>query len=131
MIEIFMPKAGMDMQEGTLIRWLKNIGDKVEKDEPIMEIETDKITMEAEAPGSGIFLSKLVDDGTVVPVLSVIGYIGEEGEKIPEKSEKAEETPKAEKTEGPSKAETAEAPSKAVGTTGDILATPYAEKACR
>lgn len=128
MIEIFMPKAGMDMQEGTLIRWLKNIGDKVEKDEPIMEIETDKITMEAEAPGSGIFLSKLVDDGTVVPVLSVIGYIGEEGEKIPEKSEKAEETPKAEKTEGPSKAETAEAPSKAVGTTGDILATPYAKK---
>ncbi|WP_418750888.1 dihydrolipoamide acetyltransferase family protein [Frisingicoccus sp.] len=128
MIEIFMPKAGMDMQEGTLIRWLKNIGDKVEKDEPIMEIETDKITMEAEAPGSGIFLSKLVDDGTVVPVLSVIGYIGEEGEKIPEKSEKAEETPKAEKTEGLSKAETAEAPSKAVGTTGDILATPYAKK---
>ncbi len=128
MIEIFMPKAGMDMQEGTLIRWLKNIGDKVEKDEPIMEIETDKITMEAEAPGSGIFLSKLVDDGTVVPVLSVIGYIGEEGEKIPEKSEKAEETPKAEKTEEPSKAETAEAPSKAVGTTGDILATPYAKK---
>lgn len=128
MIEIFMPKAGMDMQEGTLIRWLKNIGDKVEKDEPIMEIETDKITMEAEAPGSGIFLSKLVDDGTVVPVLSVIGYIGEEGEKIPEKSEKAEETPRAEKTEGPSKAETAEAPSKAVGTTGDILATPYAKK---
>lgn len=58
----------------------------------------------------------------------VIGYIGEEGEKIPEKSEKAEETPKAEKTEGPSKAETAEAPSKAVGTTGDILATPYAKK---
>lgn len=128
MIEIFMPKAGMDMQEGTLIRWLKNIGDKVEKDEPIMEIETDKITMEAEAPGSGIFISKLVDDGTVVPVLSVIGYIGEEGEKIPEKSEKAEEPPKAEKTEEPSKAETAEAPSKAVGITGDILATPYAKK---
>lgn len=79
MIEIFMPKAGMDMQEGTLIRWLKNIGDEVEKDEPIMEIETDKITMEAEAPGSGIFLSKLVDDGAVVPVLTVIGYIGEKG----------------------------------------------------
>ena len=84
MIEIFMPKAGMDMQEGTLIRWLKNIGDEVEKDEPIMEIETDKITMEAEAPGSGIFLSKLVDDGAVVPVLTVIGYIGEKGEQPPE-----------------------------------------------
>lgn len=85
MIEIFMPKAGMDMQEGTLIRWLKNIGDKVEKDEPIMEIETDKITMEAEAPGSGIFLSKLVDDGHGGPVLSVIGYIAKKAEKIPGK----------------------------------------------
>ena len=131
MIEIFMPKAGMDMQEGTLIRWLKNIGDKVEKDEPIMEIETDKITMEAEAPGSGIFLSKLVDDGTVVPVLTVIGYIGEEGEKIPEKAEepseedKAGESLKADKAEEPEKAEE---PTKAAGTTGEVLATPYAKK---
>ena len=40
MIEIFMPKAGMDMTEGTLIRWLKEVGDPVEKDEPVMEIET-------------------------------------------------------------------------------------------
>ena len=132
MIEIFMPKAGMDMQEGTLIRWLKNIGDKVEKDEPIMEIETDKITMEAEAPGSGIFLSKLVDDGTVVPVLTVIGYIGEEGEKIPEKAEepseedKAGESLKADKAEEPEKAEE---PTKAAGTTGEVLATPLAKRA--
>ena len=50
MTEIFMPKAGMDMKEGRLIRWLKEVGDPVEKDEPVMEIETDKITMEA-VPG--------------------------------------------------------------------------------
>jgi len=83
-VEIFMPKAGMDMKEGTLIRWLKEAGEPVEKDEPIMEIETDKITMEAEAPGDGILLSKIVEEGSVVPVLSVLGYIGEEGEEIPE-----------------------------------------------
>lgn len=86
MIEIFMPKAGMDMKEGTLIRWLKEVGDPVELDEPIMEIETDKITMEAESPGTGIFLSKIVEEGSVVPVLSVLGYIGEKGEKVPENS---------------------------------------------
>ena len=80
MTEIFMPKAGMDMKEGRLIRWLKEVGDPVEKDEPVMEIETDKITMEAEAPGSGILLAKTVEEDTWVPVLSVIGYIGEPGE---------------------------------------------------
>ena len=84
MTEIFMPKAGMDMKEGRLIRWLKEVGDPVEKDEPVMEIETDKITMEAEAPGSGILLAKTVEEDTWVPVLSVIGDIGEPGEKIPE-----------------------------------------------
>ncbi len=83
MIEIFMPKAGMDMKEGKLIRWLKEVGDPVEMDEPIMEIETDKITMEAEAPGRGILLAKYVGDGDVLPVLHVMGYIGEAGEKVP------------------------------------------------
>ena len=82
--EVYMPKNGMDMEEGTIIKWLKNVGDPVEKDEPIMEIETDKITMESEAPAAGILLAKLYDDGAVVPVLTTIGYIGEAGEKIPE-----------------------------------------------
>ena len=80
MTEIFMPKAGMDMKEGRLIRWLKEIGDPVEKDEPIMEIETDKITMEAEAPATGVLLAKLIGDDTTVPVLQTIGYIGQPGE---------------------------------------------------
>lgn len=79
-----MPKAGMDMEEGKLIRWLKEIGDPVEKDEPIMEIETDKITMEAESPGSGYLLAKLAAEGSTVPVLQVIAYIGEKGEAVPD-----------------------------------------------
>lgn len=95
MTEIFMPKAGMDMKEGRLIRWLKEIGDHVEKDEPIMEIETDKITMEAEAPATGILLAKLIDDETTVPVLQTIGYIGQPGEKIPDAPIAAADTPAA------------------------------------
>lgn len=85
MVEIFMPKAGMDMKEGRLIRWLKEVGDPVEKDEAIMEIETDKITMEAEAAQSGILLSKVVEEDAVVPVLTVLGYIGQKDEKVPDK----------------------------------------------
>ncbi len=80
--EIYMPKNGMDMTEGTLIRWLKNEGDHVELGEPIMEIETDKVTMESEAPASGILLKILCQEGAVVPVLTTMGYIGEAGEKI-------------------------------------------------
>ena len=124
MVEVFMPKAGMDMKEGTLIRWLKNVGDQVELDEPIMEIETDKITMEAEAPGTGILLAKLVEDGATVPVLQVIGYIGQPGEKIPDA------VGNAVSVSAPVSVE-ANQPAAALQVSGvvngDIAATPYAK----
>lgn len=128
MIEVFMPKAGMDMQEGRVIKWLKEVGDPVELDEPIMEIETDKITMEAESPGTGILLAKLVPDDTVVPVLEVIGYIGKEGEKVPEKAEAKPETKEkgAQKVGEKPQAVAAE-PKSGVFASGDVLATPYAK----
>ena len=85
--EVYMPKQGMDMTEGTIVKWLKNVGDKVERDEPLMEIETDKITMESESPATGILLAKYYEDGAVVPVLTTLGWIGEEGEKVPDKPE--------------------------------------------
>lgn len=125
MTEIFMPKAGMDMKEGRLIRWLKEIGDHVEKDEPIMEIETDKITMEAEAPATGILLAKLIDDETTVPVLQTIGYIGQPGEKIPD-APVAADTPAAAPVE--TAAETAAPASKPPVLNGSVAATPYAKK---
>ncbi len=158
MTEIFMPKAGMDMKEGRLIRWLKEVGDPVEKDEPIMEIETDKITMEAEAPGSGILLAKTVAEDTWVPVLSVIGYIGEKGEKVPEAPaavskaqsssaaakavETAAQAAPAEKAQGanttPAAGAVGGAPSgspeqnpSVPSMDGPILATPYAKKTAR
>lgn len=126
MTEIFMPKAGMDMKEGRLIRWLKEIGDHVEKDEPIMEIETDKITMEAEAPATGILLAKLIDDETTVPVLQTIGYIGQPGEKIPDAPVAAADTPAAAPVE--TAAETAAPAPKLSVLNGSVAATPYAKK---
>jgi dihydrolipoamide dehydrogenase len=82
--EIIMPKNGMDMKEGTLIRWLKEVGDHVERDDPIMEIETDKVTMESEAPATGTLLARYFGEGDVIPVLTVMGYIGEKNESVPD-----------------------------------------------
>lgn len=126
MTEIFMPKAGMDMKEGTLLRWLKNVGDSVEKDEPIMEIETDKITMEAEAPATGILLAKLIEDGTTVPVLQTIGYIGQQGEKVPETPVSATDMSAA--APAGTAVETTAPASKLPVLNGSVAATPYAKK---
>ena len=127
MTEVFMPKAGMDMKEGRLIRWLKNVGDHVELDEPIMEIETDKITMESEAPATGILLAKLVDDDTTVPVLQTIGYIGQPGEKIPD-GPAATETKPTVVAAVPASPTTVETMAPAAASNGSVLATPYARK---
>ncbi|NTW72652.1 MAG: dihydrolipoyl dehydrogenase [Eubacteriaceae bacterium] len=81
--EIIMPKAGMDMEEGTVIKWLKAIGDKIETGDPVLEILTDKVNMEVEAEVSGTLLSINAQEGDVLPVFTVIGYIGEAGETVP------------------------------------------------
>ena len=125
MVEIFMPKAGMDMKEGVLIRWLKEVGDPVEQDEPVMEIETDKITMEAESPGKGILLQKLAKDGDTVPVLSVVGYVGEPGEKLPEQAQTQEQAAEPAAEAAPA----AEEPVKSVSVlSGSGLGTPCAKR---
>jgi len=125
MTEIYMPKMGMDMKEGVLVRWLKNVGDKVEKDEPIMEIETDKITMESESPVSGYILALYSEAGDVIPVLDTMGYIGAQDEKAPAAPAKkgAAEEPAAEQA---APAAEAAAPAAAAAVSDDIRATPYA-----
>ncbi|RJP55374.1 MAG: 2-oxo acid dehydrogenase subunit E2 [Anaerolineaceae bacterium] len=80
MFKVIMPKAGMTMEEGTIIKWLKNEGERVQEGEDILTIETNKITMEEPAPGDGILLKILYKEGDIVPVSTVIAYIGEEGE---------------------------------------------------
>jgi len=93
--EFVMPKLGMTMEEGTITRWLKKEGDRVEKGEPIVEIMTDKVNMEVESPYEGTLLKIIAKEGDVVPILQPIAIIGEEGEevKVEEKKEevKAEE----------------------------------------
>lgn len=81
--EVTMPQMGADMTEGTLVRWLKKVGDRVEKGEVIAEIETDKANVELEAFHSGTVLALLAEEGQVVPVGEVIAYLGEPGEEVP------------------------------------------------
>jgi len=71
-----MPKAGMSMETGTIVRWLKKVGDEVQAGEPILEITTDKVDMEVEAEASGALLSILFEAGALVPVTEAIAWIG-------------------------------------------------------
>jgi pyruvate dehydrogenase E2 component (dihydrolipoamide acetyltransferase) len=81
---IQMPKLGFDMAEGTLVRWIKNVGDVVNKGEVVAEIETDKATIEIETGATGTMLKHLVREGDVVPVGADIAWVGEAGEAVPD-----------------------------------------------
>lgn len=81
--EIVMPQMGAEMEEGTVLKWLKRPGDQVNRGDVIAEIETDKATVELESFESGTFLGAVVEEGTKVPVGQVIAYLGEPGEVAP------------------------------------------------
>ena len=79
-VEVVMPQMGESITEGTVSKWLKAVGDTIEKDEPLLEISTDKVDAEVPAPGAGILLEIKAAEGETVEVGSVVGVIGEEGE---------------------------------------------------
>jgi pyruvate dehydrogenase E2 component (dihydrolipoamide acetyltransferase) len=79
--EIKLPRLGQGMEAGTIVKWLKSEGDRVEKGEPLYELDTDKVTQEVEADASGVLLKIAVAEGEV-PVGRTIALIGEQGEQI-------------------------------------------------
>ena len=81
---IFVPKMGESISEATVIRWLKNIGERVEKDEPIVEIATDKVDNEIPSPSEGVLTQQLFQDGDVVKVGEAIAMIDGNGETVAE-----------------------------------------------
>lgn len=93
---ISMPKLGFDMAEGTLVRWVKNEGENVNKGDVLAEIETDKATVEVESSASGVVRKLLVEEGSVVPVGDPIAVVGSADEAIEGTPTKVVE-PKAEK----------------------------------
>jgi pyruvate dehydrogenase E2 component (dihydrolipoamide acetyltransferase) len=102
---INMPKLGFDMAEGTLIRWVKQVGENINKGDVLAEIETDKATVEVESSASGVVLQHIVDQGTVVPVNAPIAVIGAEGEKVDEAPKAESAKPKTEEKQPETKAE--------------------------
>ena len=119
--DVIMPQMGESIFEGTLTKWLKKPGEKVQRDEPLFEISTDKVDAEIPAPASGVLREIKVAEGTTVQVNTVVGVIAGEGEaagtpapaKAEAKAPKATEKPAAEKpkaAEAPAAKKAAEAP---------------------
>jgi pyruvate dehydrogenase E2 component (dihydrolipoamide acetyltransferase) len=78
MPNVIMPKMGDAMEEGTLLRWLKQVGDEIAVGDPLAEIETDKVSLEIEATEAGVLSKTYVDEGATVPIGTPIAAIGEE-----------------------------------------------------
>lgn len=85
-VEIVMPQMGESIAEGTISKWLKQVGEKVEKDEPLLEISTDKVDAEVPSPSAGVLLEIRANEGETVEVNSVVGVLGEEGEQAVQSS---------------------------------------------
>ncbi|MCB9189407.1 MAG: 2-oxo acid dehydrogenase subunit E2 [Flavobacteriales bacterium] len=79
-IEVLLPKMGESVAEATITSWLKNVGDTIEEDEPIVEIATDKVDSEVPSPASGVIKQILFNEGDVVPVGAVFAIIGSAGD---------------------------------------------------
>jgi pyruvate dehydrogenase E2 component (dihydrolipoamide acetyltransferase) len=83
--DIIMPQMGESIVEGTITKWLKKPGDKVQRDEPLFEISTDKVDAEIPAPASGVLQEIKVTEGTTVGVNTIVGTIAADGEAAPAK----------------------------------------------
>src|SRR5262245_65001204 len=74
--EVVMPQMGESIAEGTIVRWIKKIGDEVDRDEPLFEISTDKVDAEIPSPAAGVFTDIRVKEGETAAVNSVVAVIG-------------------------------------------------------
>ncbi|MBC8141390.1 MAG: 2-oxo acid dehydrogenase subunit E2, partial [Armatimonadetes bacterium] len=92
MADIILPKMGDAMEEGSIVQWLKNVGDAVKAGEAIAELETDKSNVEIEADADGFLTAINVQAGEMVPVGTVIGVIGAEAGAVAE-TKPAPQTP--------------------------------------
>jgi pyruvate dehydrogenase E2 component (dihydrolipoamide acetyltransferase) len=102
--EVKLPRLGQGMEAGTIVKWLKAEGDKVEKGEPLFEIDTDKVTQEVEADFSGTLLKIALESGEA-PVGETIAWIGDEGEEVAAESPEGDSPGEADRVEAPDRSE--------------------------
>jgi 2-oxoglutarate dehydrogenase E2 component (dihydrolipoamide succinyltransferase) len=80
MTNVMMPQMGESIAEGTIVRWIKKVGDSIDRDEPLFEISTDKVDAEIPSPAAGVLIEIRVKEGETVPVNSVVATSGAAGE---------------------------------------------------
>src|SRR5881394_2025729 len=80
--DVVMPQMGESIAEGTIVRWIKKVGDKVDRDEPLFKISTDKVDAEIPSPAAGVISEIRAKEGETVPVNSVVAVIGAAGEAV-------------------------------------------------
>jgi pyruvate dehydrogenase E2 component (dihydrolipoamide acetyltransferase) len=142
--EVKLPRLGQGMEAGTIVKWLKTEGDRVEKGDPLFEVDTDKVTQEVESDFAGVLLKIGLEQGEA-PVGQTIAWIGEEGEAVSDARPKSQDGPQSAETasrasaEGPTVSDTrADAPSDASTSAsasaeapGRIKASPLARRIAR
>ena len=74
-VDVIMPQMGESIQEGTVVRWMKKVGEKVKRDEPILEISTDKVDAEIPSPAAGVLAEIKIPEGKTVEIKTVLGSI--------------------------------------------------------
>jgi len=129
---ISMPKLGFDMAEGLLVRWVRQVGETINKGDVLAEIETDKATVEVESSASGVVLQLIVDQGTMVPVNAPIAIVGQAGEVISNQSPVISEK-KVDEKAAPQSAPIVDSVPQASASleTGSVKASPLAKKIAR
>src|SRR5256885_14569697 len=80
-MDVLMPQMGESMAEGTIVRWIKKVGDKVDRAEPLFEISTDKVDAEIPSPAAGVVSEIRVKEGDTVPINTVVAMIGAAADK--------------------------------------------------
>ena len=80
--DVLMPQMGESIAEGTIVRWLKEVGERVDRDEPLFEISTDKVDAEIPSPAGGLLARVCAEAGATVPVNSVVAVIAAAGESL-------------------------------------------------
>ena len=125
--EVIMPKLGLTMSEGSVVRWLQQDGETVKKGEPMFEVQTDKVVLEVEAPADGI-LRIVLKEGVTVPVVSTIGWVLAPGEPLPAGAAPATTAVVAPAVEASPAA--VEAPA-VVAEGGRVLASPAAKRVAK
>ncbi len=125
-VDVVMPQMGESIAEGTVIKWMKKVGDKVERDEPMFEISTDKVDAEIPAPAAGTLSEILVEEGKTVAVNTVVARLSVDGEAAQPKP--AEAKAEGQPSEAQQKVEAA-APAAEAGAEPPAQAKPAQESA--